>query len=138
MNAPSPPRRPVEIAGVAGVARVVRVGVANVWQRPDSPRPVDAPSVADEPDLARWLAQLDEHADESTDGEGRLGLHDRLETQLLEGEVVVVVGTDPEQPGWVQVRAPRQPTSLEVAGYPGWVRARWALLSSGLGKAWAT
>ncbi|MEO3935486.1 C40 family peptidase [Dermatophilaceae bacterium Soc4.6] len=103
--------------------RRVRVEVANLWERPDSPRTVDAPSVADEPDVARWLEELDAHDGESMTGDGRLGLHHRLHTQLLAGEPAVVLGADPAHPGWVHVRAPRQPTSIAPDGYRGWVRA---------------
>ncbi len=41
-------------------------------------------------------------------------------TQLMPGEPVGVVGSDH---GWVRVVAPWQPSSLDPAGYPGWVRA---------------
>lgn len=103
--------------------RRVRVDVANLWEHPYSPRPVDARSVADEPDVGGWLAELDAHDGEPMTGDGRLGLHHRLHTQLLAGEPVVVIGADPAHPGWLRVRAPRQPTSTNVDGYRGWVRA---------------
>lgn len=40
-------------------------------------------------------------------------------TSLALGEEVVVVDA---RPGWTRVVAPRQPTHLDAAGYPGWVR----------------
>ncbi len=103
--------------------RRVHVGVANLWARADSPRTVDAPMVGEDPDVAGWLERLDAHPDESMAGDGRLGLHGRLLTQLVSGEPVEVVGSDPAHPGWVRVCAPWQPTSLDPRGYPGWVRA---------------
>jgi len=97
--------------------------VANLWARADSPRTVDAQMVVDEPDVAGWLKRLDAHPDQPMSGDGRLGLHGRLVTQLVAGEPVEVVRSDPAHPGWVQVCAPWQPTSLDPRGYPGWVRA---------------
>lgn len=104
------------------LAHVV-VPVANVWTRPDSPREVDATATTDLPDVTGWLALLDERPDDAHDGDGRLGLHGRLDTQLVEGEPVLVDDEDPTRPGWVHVVAPWQPSSLDPRGYPGWVRA---------------
>lgn len=91
----------------------VRVAVATVWTSPDAPRPVDAPAVADEPDLTAWTDALDAAA--------RLGLHGRTLTQLLADEPVQLVEAGP--PGWVKVRAPWQPIPGHPDGYPGWIRA---------------
>ena len=41
-------------------------------------------------------------------------------TSLTLGEEVVLVEA---QGGWTHVRAPEQPTHLDPAGYPGWVRS---------------
>lgn len=111
----------------------VAVSVANLWVAADSPRPVDERAVADHPDLPSWLADLDAHPGEDDHGDGRLGLHRRLHTQLVAGEPVVVIGppdvtdTDgtldrPGPDGWVEVYAPWQPSRLDPRGYPGWVR----------------
>jgi hypothetical protein len=93
--------------------RLVRVDVATMWSGPDAPRTLDAPATADEPDLCAWTSQLD--------GEARLGLHGRTETQLLRGEPAEVVEDGP--PGWVRVVAPWQPSPKDPGGYPGWVRS---------------
>lgn len=95
--------------------------VTTLWISPDKPRPVDAPALADPPDIAAWLRALDSHPHDGADGQGRLGLHGRVHTQLLAGEPVEVVSTDPDAE-WVQVRCPWQPSSLDSKGYPGWLR----------------
>jgi len=99
---------------------LVRVPVTTVWSSPGSPRPVDAPVVADEPDAAGWLAALDRHADDDESGQGRLGLHGRVESQLLAGEPVVVTDTA-ESGAWSHVVAPWQLSPKDDRGYPGWV-----------------
>ncbi|MER7070191.1 C40 family peptidase [Terrabacter sp. NPDC000476] len=104
----------------------VRVPVTTVWTSPTSPRPVDAPAVAEQPDAVAWLAALDAHDakdprgrdDES--GDGRLGLHGRVETQLVAGEPVVVTETDATG-AWSHVVAPWQASPKDARGYPGWV-----------------
>ena len=101
--------------------RVV-VPVANLWVAPDSPRPVDIPAVADTPDLDQWLATLDQHPDDDNQGDGRLGLHGRLHTQLVAGEPAVLRGTPDRDDGWVEVLAAWQPSRLDPQGHPGWVR----------------
>src|SRR4051794_1125768 len=45
---------PVAVHAVTAT-HVVRVPVTTVWASPESPRPVDAPIVADEADAAAWL-----------------------------------------------------------------------------------
>jgi hypothetical protein len=89
----------------------VAVDVATVWTSPDAPRTIDAPAVADVPDVAGWAAALDAQA--------RLGLHGRTLTQLLAGEPVEVVE---EQGEWVRVAASWQPMPEDHRGYLGWVR----------------
>lgn len=88
------------------------VEVATVWTSPEAPRPVDAPAVADVPDVSQWTAALDDEA--------RAGLHGRTLTQLLRGEPAEVVEDGPQ--GWVRVVAPWQPCPEDARGYPGWVR----------------
>jgi gamma-D-glutamyl-L-lysine dipeptidyl-peptidase len=107
---------------MGGVHMRVRVPVATLWVSPDRPRDVDAPALADAPDIAAWLAALDSHQDDSRSGNGRLGLQGRVQSQVLAGEPVTVVGTDPDQPGWVAVVCPWQPSSRDPRGYPGWLR----------------
>jgi hypothetical protein len=101
---------------------VVRVPVTTVWQAPDRPRPVDRPIVGAEPDPAVWLAALDTHSGEDETGDGRLGLHGRIETQLVEDEPVRIVETTPDG-AWAHVRCPWQPSPKSSDGYPGWVPA---------------
>ena len=72
---------------------LVRVPVTTVWTGPGSPRPVDGPAVADEPDVAAWLAALDTHA------------------------------ADDESGAWSHVVAPWQLSPEDARGYPGWVRS---------------
>ncbi len=99
---------------------LVSVPVTTLWIAPDRPRDIDAPIVAARPDAAAWLAALDAHPEDDESGDGRLGLHGRVESQLVEGEPVIVVGTD-ESGTWTEVRCPWQPSPKDAAGYPGWV-----------------
>lgn len=101
---------------------VVAVPVTTLWVAPDRARPVDAAIVADEPDAVAWLAALDAHPADDESGNGRLGLHGRVDSQVVAGEPVQVVGTD-SSGGWAQVVAPWQPSPRDPAGYPGWVPA---------------
>jgi cell wall-associated NlpC family hydrolase len=107
---------------MSGVQMRVRVPVATLWLSPDRPREVDGPALADEPDIAAWLAALDSHRDDSPSGNGRIGLQGRVQSQVLAGEPVTVVGTDPDHQGWVAVVCPWQPSSQDPRGYPGWLR----------------
>lgn len=95
-----------------GVA-VVDVAVATVWRSPSSPRPVDAPALADPVRLRPWLQAmtLDQ----------RRGLSGRADTQVLLGERVRVLAVVGE---WARVVVPDQPTPLDARGYPGWVPVR--------------
>lgn len=99
---------------------VVTVPVTTLWATAESPRAVDWAIVADPPDAVAWLAALDAEPAGATTG--RLGLHGRIETQLVQGEPVIVL--DVSQTGeWAQVAAPWQPSPKNPRGYPGWVRA---------------
>ena len=88
----------------------VSVPVSTLWAGPDAPRDVDAPAVANPPDVGAWTAAMDAGT--------RLGLHGRTLSQLLLGEPVEVMD---ERAGWAQVVAPWQPFSGDERGYPGWV-----------------
>ncbi|GAA2022986.1 hypothetical protein GCM10009740_10160 [Terrabacter terrae] len=111
---------PVAVPAAVRPTHLVRVPVTTVWSAPDSPRPVDEPIVRDVPDAREWLAALDADAGDDESGNGRLGLHGRVETQLLEDEPVTVVGTD-RSGSWAQVVAPWQLSPKDERGYPGWV-----------------
>jgi hypothetical protein len=102
------------------VSHVAAVPVTTVWISPESPRPVDEPIVADQPDPVAWLEALDAHARDDESGNGRLGLHGRVESQLLEGEPVLVTHLD-ESGCWSHVVAPWQLSPKDDRGYPGWV-----------------
>jgi gamma-D-glutamyl-L-lysine dipeptidyl-peptidase len=88
----------------------VRVPVSTVWTSPTAPRDIDAPAVADRPDVAAWCRSMDT--------EQRLGLHGRTLTQMLCGEPVLVRA---EREGWSEIVAPWQPSSEDPLGYPGWI-----------------
>jgi gamma-D-glutamyl-L-lysine dipeptidyl-peptidase len=89
---------------------MIRVPVATVWNSPDAVRAIDDVVVRPEPDVAAWLARLG--------FDQRVALLGRIETQALMGEVVELIT---EKDGWAEVRLPRQATSLDPRGYPGWV-----------------
>lgn len=89
----------------------VAVPVTTMWTRPDAPRPIDRPMLADRPDAAAWTAALDD--------QHRRDLTDRTLTQLLLGEPVELLDEDGD---WAFVVAPWQPSGDDHRGYPGWVR----------------
>jgi cell wall-associated NlpC family hydrolase len=92
--------------------RQVAVPVATLWSSPEAPRDLDAAAVADEPDMAAWVAAI-------TPEEASTGLHGRTLTQLVRGEPFEV---HEEADGWLRGIAPWQPKPGH-AGYPGWLRA---------------
>ena len=106
-DAPAPAPTPTTIPGDQAW---VDVAVANLWAEPDQARPLDEPSLAKPVDLDVWLASM------STDD--RLWLVGRLVTQALYGDQVTVVETAGD---WTKVVVPRQPSSLDPRGYPGWL-----------------
>lgn len=118
-----PPRRQPDLAASRAT---VCVRATTVWTGPDRARAVDAPMVGAHPDLVGWLAAMDEQADPE---QGRLGLHGRVLTQLVEGEPVTIVGISSagDRDGadgagtWSQILAPWQPSPGSDGGYPGWV-----------------
>jgi gamma-D-glutamyl-L-lysine dipeptidyl-peptidase len=90
----------------------IGVSVTNVWSEPSAVRPIDELIVCDEPNIARWV---------SLQGPGeRLDLLDRLSTQALCGEPVVVIR---EFDGWSEVRLPWQRTPKDPIGYPGYIKS---------------
>jgi len=96
-----------------GAYAAVRVSVATMWAEPTAPRPCDALATADRPDLAGWVAGLDDAA--------RRDLVGRTLTQLLLGDRVAV---EDIADGWALVAALGQSRSgSDPRGYLGWVRA---------------
>lgn len=96
----------------AGAEAVVTVPVATMWTRPEAVRPVDAPAVADLPDVRRWVAAMTKQQ--------LLDLGGRTLTQLLLGERVLVERVDGD---WAHVVAVEQPCGKhDERGYPGVVR----------------
>lgn len=91
----------------------VRVDISTGWTSPSAPRAIDAPAVADVPDVPAWLAAID-----AAGADGRRDLHDRTVTQLVAGEPVELVE---ERDDWACVVAPWQPSPLDRRGYPAWV-----------------
>ena len=95
-------------------ATIVTVPATMLWVEPTSPREVDTPAVTAHPDVPAWLRGLDEVED------GRIGLHGRVESQLVQGEPVQVIGSRED---WRQVICLWQPSSVDARGYPGWIPA---------------
>lgn len=120
----------------AAATHRARVPVTTVWSTPESPRPVDAAVVADEPDAVAWLTALDANSGDDESGDGRLGLHGRVESQLLLGEPVTVTHTDASG-RWSHVVAPWQLSPKDERGYPGWVpTAHLEALADGAAVEW--
>ncbi len=88
----------------------VTAPVATLWLEPGRVRPIDAPAVTGDPDVAGWTAGLDDDA--------RRDLNGRAETQLLYGDPVEVLD---HRAGWAQVIATGQPSGKDDRGYPGWL-----------------
>jgi cell wall-associated NlpC family hydrolase len=104
-GAPAAPTPPPQAARVD-------VAVATLWQHPAQTRPMDAPSLANPVEMAAWLGPMATPQ--------RLWLVDRLVTQVLYGEPVVVVG---RRGAWDEVEVPDQ-TARGRRPYPGWLPAR--------------
>jgi hypothetical protein len=88
----------------------VQVSVATVWHLPSSPRPVDAPALGNPAGIEDWLARLSVAQ--------RLGLDSRINTQVLLGQEVLVLG---RRGRWSKVEVPDQRGSGFPEGIIGWV-----------------
>jgi cell wall-associated NlpC family hydrolase len=88
------------------------VAVATVWDAPGLVRPVDAPAVAANPSLGRWLDGLNDAQ--------RLDLDNRLATQALLDDPVTV---ESEGAGWAHVLITQQRGAVYRSGIAGWVPA---------------
>ena len=88
----------------------VQVSVATVWIHPNSPRPLDGPELLHPAQVGRWLASMTVL--------GRLGLNGRVDTQMVYGRKVVVLGQDGN---WSRVEIPSQTGNHFPNGVIGWV-----------------
>jgi gamma-D-glutamyl-L-lysine dipeptidyl-peptidase len=106
---PSPSPTPVTAGGPAWVA----VSVASGWRTPEAARAVDGPALENPARVRDWIAGMS--------AAEKVGLIDRLDTQLLLGDQVGVL----EVKGpWARVVVPDQATPLDARGYPAWIPVR--------------
>lgn len=91
---------------------VCRVPVTSVWTSPEKVRPVDEQGVTDRPDVNKWREAMDKQQNKD------LTESNRLQTQLLYGEPVVIEEIDGD---WASIIAIWQPSKKDERGYPGWV-----------------
>jgi len=87
----------------------VDVSVATVWIHPTSPRKLDNPELARPARVGLWL--------DSMGVAGRLGLHGRIDTQIIFGTRVVVLS---RQGNWSDVEIPSQTGDHFPDGVIGW------------------
>lgn len=90
----------------------VNVPLAVLWCEPGPKRDHDRLILGAAPDPAAWA--------DGMDGEMRLWLVGKVETQLLYGEKLLVLGRSGD---WLQVAACEQATGKGDQGYPGWLPA---------------
>jgi peptidoglycan/xylan/chitin deacetylase (PgdA/CDA1 family) len=91
----------------------VAVSVASGWRSPSSPRKVDAPALENPALIADWITGMS--------ASDKLGLIDRLDTQALLGDQVLVLEL---KSGWARVAIRDQATPLDSRGYPVWIPTR--------------
>jgi len=88
----------------------VRVAMAPVWHTPSSPRAMDRLALGAPVDIRGWLAPMTTKQRED--------VTDRVDTQTLLGDRVIVVGAEG---AWARVLIPDQPNPADARGYPGWI-----------------
>ncbi len=109
---PSPSPTPMPVVS-SGAPAWVAVSVASGWRSPQSVRAVDAPALEYPARIRDWLAHMS--------AADKVGLIDRLDTQILLGDQVQVLEI---KSGWARVVVPDQATPLDARGYPVWVPVR--------------
>lgn len=98
------------VAPESGSLAWVQVSVATVWISPSSPRPLDKPALLRPARISQWLGSMTVL--------GRLGLHGRVDTQMLYGRKVVVLS---KRGKWSRVEIPSQTGHHFPNGVIGWV-----------------
>jgi gamma-D-glutamyl-L-lysine dipeptidyl-peptidase len=98
------------VAQAQGQVAWVDVSVATVWIHPTSPRKLDHPVLVRPARVGQWL--------DSMGVAGRLGLHGRIDTQMIFGTKVVVLF---RQRDWSDVEIPSQTGNHFPNGVIGWV-----------------
>ena len=110
---PSPASSPSPAVVTAGSPAWVDVSVASGWRSRSAPRPVDTPALQNPAAVRAWLTGMT--------AADKVGLIDRLDTQLLLGERVEVLEVDGD---WTRIAVPDQPAPADPRGYPVWVPLR--------------
>jgi gamma-D-glutamyl-L-lysine dipeptidyl-peptidase len=88
----------------------VDVSVATVWIHPTSPRKLDDPELVRPARVGQWLGSMGTP--------GRLGLHGRIDTQMLYGTRVIMLS---QSGTWSDVEIPSQTGNHFPNGVIGWV-----------------
>jgi gamma-D-glutamyl-L-lysine dipeptidyl-peptidase len=102
--------RPIAVLAASGEPAWAQVSVATVWIHPTSPRPLDEPALTDPARIATWLSSMSVV--------GRLGLHGRIDTQMLYGRKVIILSQNGK---WSDVEIPSQTGNHFPNGVIGWV-----------------
>jgi len=108
-------------AGAGAATALVDVSVATLWKAPNLARSIDAPSLGNPVDPARWSANLASTAD-------RIWLDSHVQTQALYGQKVVVLA---RSGGWANVAVVDEPDPQNRYGYPGWLPAKQLVADHG-------
>ncbi|GIH15574.1 C40 family peptidase [Rugosimonospora africana] len=89
----------------------VAVAVATLWTAPDRIRDIDGPMLSVPGSCRAWVSAIPDGTD--------AGLGDRVESQLLLGDRVVIQDV---RDRWARVLVPGQPAQCrDPVGYPGWM-----------------